>query len=81
MGAGFKHISCAVPDKIQKFLFKIGINTPEKISNIGVMYFKFMLIMEKILFVIPNKKIRRYLAIFFRKNYLFADNIFLIAQK
>ncbi|HLO83784.1 MAG TPA: class I SAM-dependent methyltransferase [Nostocaceae cyanobacterium] len=47
----------------------------------GILYLKFMLIVEKILFGMPSKKIRRPLAKGLRKLYLFADNIFLTAQK
>ncbi|HYW21789.1 MAG TPA: class I SAM-dependent methyltransferase [Nodularia sp. (in: cyanobacteria)] len=79
--AGFKNISCAIPFGINKLLLKLGITKQEQLTKIGVFYFNLMLIIEKILFLIPSKKIRRPLARLLRKIYLFADNIFLIAQK
>ncbi|WP_353931681.1 methyltransferase domain-containing protein [Okeanomitos corallinicola TIOX110] len=79
--AGFKSVSCAVPFAINKLLVKLGIKKPEQLTKIGIFYFNFMLIVERILFLIPSKKVRRPLARFLRKLYIFADNIFLIAQK
>lgn len=79
--AGFKKISCAIPFGIKKLLLKLGIKKPEHFTNIGAVYLQFMLIVEKILFLVPIKIIRRSLAQFLRRIYLFADNIFLIAQK
>jgi SAM-dependent methyltransferase len=79
--AGFKKISCTVPFGINKLLFKLGINSQEQLTAIGTFYFKLMLLVEKILFLIPSKKTRRPFAKFLRKTYIFADNIFLVAQK
>jgi SAM-dependent methyltransferase len=79
--AGFKNISYAIPSTIKKILFKFGINKQEQITKAGNLYFKLMLIVEKILFLIPIKKIRRPVAKLLKKLYIFTDNIFLIAQK
>jgi cyclopropane fatty-acyl-phospholipid synthase-like methyltransferase len=79
--AGFKNIAYGIPFGIKKILLKLGIDQPEQLNPIGTFYFKFMLIVEKILFLIPVKSIRRPIAKLLRKLYLFADNIFLVAQK
>lgn len=79
--AGFKSISLAIPFKIKKLLLKLGIKKQEQLTEVGIFYFKLMLIVEKILFLIPNKKVRRSWARLLRKVYLFADTIFLVAQK
>jgi SAM-dependent methyltransferase len=79
--AGFKDISCAIPSGIKKILSNLGIKEQEQLTKVGIFYFKLMLIIEKILFLIPVKKIRRPFAKLSKKLYLFADNIFLIAHK
>ena len=79
--AGFKHISYGMPSGIKQLLSKLGISKQEQLNGISTFYFKSMLVVEKILFAIPSKKIRRPVAKFLRKLYLFADNIFLVAQK
>jgi SAM-dependent methyltransferase len=72
--AGFKNISYVMPFGINKLRSKLGI-------KVGSFYFNFMLIAEKILFLIPTEKMRRPIAKLLKKLYLFADNIFLIVQK
>jgi SAM-dependent methyltransferase len=79
--AGFKNIAYGIPFGIKKILSRLGIDQPAQLNKIGTFYFKFMLIVEKILFLIPIKTIRRPIARLLRKFYLFADNIFLVAQK
>ena len=79
--AGFKSIYSAVPGKLRKLLSKLGLGNEEKIRKVGIFYFHLMLIMENLLLVIKSKKQRRSLSKFLRKIYLFADNIFLVAQK
>ncbi|MBG1269810.1 class I SAM-dependent methyltransferase [Nostoc sp. WHI] len=79
--SGYKRISCAVPAKVKKILSILGIKQEEQITAIGVFYLNMMLIVENILFGIPSKKVRRFFSRLLRKVYLFADNIFLVAQK
>lgn len=79
--AGYKYIYCAVPAKIKKILSVLGIKKEEQITAIGVFYLNMMLMVENILFAIPIKKVRRFFSRLLRKVYLFADNIFLVAQK
>ncbi|OUL37164.1 SAM-dependent methyltransferase [Nostoc sp. T09] len=79
--AGFHNVYCAVPTAIRKLLGKIGIQKDEQIISIGSFYLNFMVIVEKIIFLLPKKNLRRLLAKNLRKIYLFADNIFLVAQK
>ncbi|WP_310422601.1 methyltransferase domain-containing protein [Chamaesiphon sp. VAR_48_metabat_135_sub] len=79
--AGFKNISCTIPFGINKFLQKSGIKDQDRLTKVGALYFNFMLLVEKMLFLIPIKKIRRPFAKFLRKIYIFADNIFLVAHK
>ncbi len=79
--AGFKNISYAIPSNLKKILLKLGIKKQKQLTTVGDLYFKLMLIVEKILFLVPNKKIRRLLAKSLKKFYVFTDNIFLIAHK
>ncbi|MEH2374091.1 class I SAM-dependent methyltransferase [Nostoc sp.] len=79
--AEYKRIYCAVPAKLIKLLSILGIKEEEQIILISVFYFNMMLIVENILFGIPSKKLRRFFSRLLRKVYLFADNIFLVAQK
>jgi SAM-dependent methyltransferase len=79
--AGFKNISYAIPSTLKKILLKLGIEKQEHLTRVGSFYFEIMLVVEKILFLIPNKKIRRLLTKSLKKAYIFTDNIFLIAQK
>ncbi|BAY20651.1 putative methyltransferase [Calothrix sp. NIES-2100] len=79
--AGFKRIYSAVPAKLKKLLSTLGLGNEKQIKTIGIFYFHLMLMVENLLFVIPSKKQRRAFSKFLRKIYLFADNIFLVAQK
>jgi len=79
--AGFKRIYCAAPSKLKNLLSKLGLGHEKQISTIGIFYFHLMLIVENLLLVIPSKKQRRAFSKSLRKIYLFADNIFLVAQK
>ncbi|MFN6485183.1 MULTISPECIES: class I SAM-dependent methyltransferase [unclassified Nostoc] len=79
--AGYKGIYCAVPAKLRKLLSILGIKKEETIIFIGILYLNIMFIVENILFVIPSKNLRRFFSRLLRKVYLFADNIFLVAQK
>ncbi|MEH2308506.1 class I SAM-dependent methyltransferase [Nostoc sp.] len=79
--AGYKHIYCAVPANFRNLLSRVGLKKEEQIIAISIFYLKMMLIVESLLFIIPSKKVRRSFSKLLRKIYLFADNIFLIAQK
>ncbi|MEH1970257.1 class I SAM-dependent methyltransferase [Nostoc sp.] len=79
--AGYKRIYCAVPANLIKVLSILRIRKEEKIIGIGILYLNMMLIVENLLFLISSKKLRRFFSQLLRKLYLFADNIFLIAQK
>jgi SAM-dependent methyltransferase len=79
--AGYKRIYCAAPANFIKLLSILGIKKEEQIIRTSILYFNMMLIVESILFLIPIKKLRRFFSRLLRKVYLFADNIFLIAEK
>jgi cyclopropane fatty-acyl-phospholipid synthase-like methyltransferase len=79
--AGFKCIYCAAPSRLKNLLSRLGFGNEEQIRTIGIFYFHLMLMIENLLLVIPSKKQRRTFSKFLRKIYLFADNIFLVAQK
>jgi SAM-dependent methyltransferase len=79
--AGFKRVYCAAPSGIKDLLIKVGIGGEEQVRKIGVLYLYLMLIVENLLLVIRSRKKRRAFSKFLRKVYLFADNIFLVAQK
>ncbi|MBD2513684.1 methyltransferase domain-containing protein [Nostoc sp. FACHB-973] len=77
MISGYKFVYCAAPANLAKLLSTIGIQK----EAIGIFYLNMMLIVENLLFAIPSKKQRRLFSKLLRKVYLFADNIFLVAQK
>jgi SAM-dependent methyltransferase len=79
--AGYKRIYCAIPVTLRKLLSILGLKIEKQIIGIGIFYLNVMFIVENILFMIPSKKVRRSLSRLLRKVYLFADNIFLVAQK
>jgi SAM-dependent methyltransferase len=79
--AGYKLIYCAIPANLRKLLSLLGIKKEEQIIAISVFYLNTMFIIENILSIIPSKKVRRSFSRLLRKVYLFADNIFLVAQK
>lgn len=79
--AGYKRIYCAMPSNFRKLLCTLGLKKEEQIIAISSFYLNFMLFVENILFIIPSKRARRFFSKLLRKVYLFADNIFLIAEK
>lgn len=79
--AGYKDIYFIVPASVKKLLSNLGIKKEGQLKQLGIFYLNMMFIVEKFLSLIPSQKIRRVFGKSLKKLYLFADNIFLIAQK
>lgn len=77
---GYRKIYCTVPIKFRKLCTSIGMDQESQIITVGSFYFRLMLVMEKILFLVP-KNFRSNLSKSLRKPLMFRDNIFLVLQK
>lgn len=79
--AGFRDLYVVMPVRFRKALGRLGIRSDKRIRLVERLYLRWLLVLERVLFLVPTHRRRREASRFLRRLGLFSDNIFLSAQK